>query len=105
MSLEISPYVFSTGYVPQVNPYDPNKAATSANRGDNSAQNDTVDFSNKLFNRETRFEMDVQTKKVTVKVVNKDTNEVIRKISDKGIQVLSGATGNNAGAAFHSATV
>lgn len=103
MPLDISPYIFSTGYVPQMNHYDPKKAAPSASGGDTSAKKDTVDLTSKIFNRETRYEMDMQTKKVTVKVVNKDTNEVIRQISDKG--VLSGAAENNVGAVFHGATV
>ncbi|MBI4384867.1 MAG: flagellar protein FlaG [Nitrospinae bacterium] len=107
MSLAIFPKAFSIGFVPRVdtsnfnhagppivlgdsgrNPdeQDPSAASKPAPANDGKGAGDEVDLS---FNRETRFEMDHETKKVVVKVIDKKTHEEIKQIPNKQAQRLS----------------
>ncbi|MBI4389146.1 MAG: flagellar protein FlaG [Nitrospinae bacterium] len=107
MSLAIFPKAFSIGFVPRVdtsnfnhngppvvlgdpdrNPEEQGSSAAPqpAPANGDKGTGDEVDLS---FNRETRFEMDYETKKVVVKVVDKKTHEEIKQIPNKQAQRLS----------------
>ena len=94
MSLEISTGSFSSSLAPQTDFYHVNRDdPPPASRGDPSASKDTVDLSAKMFNRELKFVMDPETKKVVAKVIDQETHEVIRQIPDKGPEPVSNIAG------------
>ena len=105
MSPESISRSLAVNFAPQTYFSYPNKADGGASREPPPPQTDAVDLSTRNFNHETRFEINPETNKVVVKVVDKDTKEVLRKISDKGVEVLSNAVGSSAGRAFHELTV
>lgn len=105
MSIEIFPRAFGLSFAPRMDSSYPNASdSPPVNRGDPPAPHDAVDISVKRADRATRFEMDVATKKVVVKIVDKETNEEIRQIPDKNAQRLSNNVGAFIGKMFHGAS-
>jgi len=82
-----------------------NKTDEDAGHGVQPAQRDAVDLSIRSFNHETRFEINPETNRVVVKIIDKDTKEVLKKISDKGVEVLSNVVGGSTGGAFRDLTI
>lgn len=106
MSIEIFPRSFSVSFAPRVESSQPNNTeAPPVSRGDPPVTQDAVDISVKRADRTTRFEMDMETRKVIVKVVDKETNEEIRQIPDKNAQRLSNNVGAFIGKMFHGVSV
>lgn len=113
MSLAIFPKAFSVGFIPRIDgaasglpaaPGDSNSKSPDipgkelafklAPDSAGTSNKDTVDLSMKPLNRETRFEMDYETKKVVVKVIDKNTNEEVKQIPDKRALQLSKSIGD-----------
>ena len=106
MSIEIFPKAFGIAFAPRTEMPIPSKTdAPPVNRGDPPDSHDAVDISMKRADRSTRFEMDPETQKVVVKIVDKATNEEIRQIPDKNAQRLSNNVGAYIGKTFHGVAV
>jgi hypothetical protein len=106
MSIEIFPKAFGISFAPRMeSPYANIADTPPVNRGDPPAPQDAIDISVKRADRATRFEMDMETQKVVVKVVDKETNEEIRQIPDKNAQRLSNNVGAFIGKMFHGVSV